>query len=57
VAERKLESAKAADLARIPEDEIRPLAYKKWQHAGCPVSDGVEFWIAAEAEILRSRRR
>jgi hypothetical protein len=34
------------------EDEIRPLAYQKWEEAGCPASDGVEFWLAAEAEIL-----
>jgi hypothetical protein len=33
------------------EDEIRPLAYRKWEEAGCPGGDGVEFWLAAEAEI------
>ena len=49
--ERRLENARAS------EDEIRPLAYKKWQEAGCPASNGVEFWLAAETEILRGRRR
>jgi hypothetical protein len=39
------------------EDEIRPLAYRNWQEAGCPVSDGVKFWLAAEAEILWNKRR
>ena len=34
------------------EDEIRPLAHQKWEAAGHPASDGVEFWLAAEAEIL-----
>lgn len=30
---------------------IAALAYKKWEEAGCPVSDGIEFWLAAEAEL------
>jgi Protein of unknown function (DUF2934) len=38
-------------------EEIRRLAYRKWQEAGCPSGDGVEFWLTAEAEILRGRRR
>ena len=48
--ERRVESA------RGPEDEIQLLAYKKWQQAGCPVSDGVEFWLAAETEIRLGER-
>lgn len=31
--------------------EIRELAYKKWQAAGCPPGDGIEFWCAAEREL------
>jgi hypothetical protein len=38
-------------------EEIRLLAYRKWQEAGCPAGDGVEFWLTAEAEIVRVRRR
>ena len=38
------------------EDQIRPLAYLKWQEAGCPIGDGVEFWLAAETEILRRKK-
>ncbi len=38
-------------------EEIRLLAYRKWQEAGCPNGDGVQFWLTAEAEILRGRRR
>ena len=49
--ERRLESGRAA------KHEIRQLAYRKWQQAGCPISDGVEFWLAAETEILRGRSR
>lgn len=33
------------------EEEIRKLAYKKWEEAGCPVSDGVQFWLEAEADL------
>ena len=32
-------------------EHVRELAYFKWQQAGCPDCDGVEFWLAAEAEI------
>jgi hypothetical protein len=39
-----------------PEDQVRPLAYRKWQEAGSPASDGVEFWLAAENEVRRARR-
>jgi Protein of unknown function (DUF2934) len=35
------------------EDEIRNLAYQKWQEAGCPDGDGVYFWLEAEAELQR----
>ena len=38
------------------EDEVRPLAYRKWEEAGCPACDGVEFWLAAETEILRRKK-
>lgn len=32
-------------------EHVRELAYFKWQQAGCPDCDGVEFWLAAETEI------
>jgi len=35
------------------DDERRPLAYRKWQEAGCPNGDGVQFWLDAEKEIQR----
>jgi hypothetical protein len=38
-------------------DEVRLLAYRKWEEAGSPTGDGVEFWLAAETELLRGRRR
>lgn len=38
------------------DEEIRPLAYQKWEEAGCPSGDGIEFWLAAEIEILRRKK-
>ena len=38
------------------EEEIRPLAYRKWEEAGRPAGDGVWFWLAAEKEILQGGR-
>lgn len=33
------------------EEEIRVLAYYKWESSECPEGDGVEFWLEAEREI------
>jgi len=35
----------------LNEDDVRELAYRKWEQAGCPCGDGREFWIAAEQEL------
>jgi hypothetical protein len=32
-------------------EKIREVAYYKWEAAGCPCSDGVEFWLEAEAQL------
>jgi hypothetical protein len=34
------------------DEAIRMCAYLKWLSAGTPAGDGVEFWLAAEKEIL-----
>lgn len=33
--------------------EIRELAYKKWEEAGRPCSDGVSFWLEAEKDYYK----
>jgi len=33
-------------------DEIRQLAYEKWEAAGKPPGDGSEFWLQAEKELV-----
>lgn len=33
-------------------EKIRNWAHQKWEAAGCPCGDGVEFWLQAEAELI-----
>ena len=37
------------------EEEIRELAYAKWEAAGCPSGDGFDFWLEAENQVLVAR--
>jgi hypothetical protein len=39
------------------EEEIRQLAYKLWQEAGCPHGQDVTYWLAAESRWLDQQRR
>ncbi len=41
---------------RPSEDAIRTLAYSKWEAAGRPPGDGVQFWLAAEQELAARGR-
>ena len=61
----EVDRGESADLAGSPEaamssgqqpaygseDSIRAVAHRKWAAAGCPVGDGVEFWLEAEREV------
>jgi hypothetical protein len=53
----RVRSARAS--MELAEQQIAVRAYERWMGRGCPVSDGIEDWLAArqalEAE-LRSRR-
>ena len=40
-------------LKAAAEEQIRILAYQKWEAAGKPESDGVRFWLEAEREFLQ----
>jgi hypothetical protein len=44
-------AAPPAPAGHPPDDQIRLLAYRKWEAAGRPPGDGVEFWCAAEREL------
>lgn len=45
-------SAVVAAEATVPADEIRLCAYYKWEAAGRPEGDGLDFWLDAERELL-----
>jgi hypothetical protein len=36
-------------------EEIRKIAYQKWERAGKPDGDGVNFWLDAERELSRAK--
>lgn len=36
-------------------DDIRVLAYRKWETAGKPPGDGSRFWLEAEQELIREK--
>ncbi len=36
-------------------EAIRLLAYRKWEAAGRPAGDGINFWLEAERELLPAR--
>ena len=37
-------------------NDIRMRAYEKWEAAGRPAGDGVQFWLQAETELLHVQR-
>jgi hypothetical protein len=37
----------------VSAEEIRQCAYRKWEHAGKPAGDGLQFWLEAEQELAR----
>jgi hypothetical protein len=39
------------NLPPLAEEDIRQLAYFKWEQAGRPEGDGKDFWLAAEREL------
>jgi hypothetical protein len=36
-------------------ERIAERAYARWQARGCPISDGLDDWFAAQAELERER--
>ena len=39
--------------APVSVEDIRVRAYRKWEAAGQPVGDGVQFWLEAERELIQ----
>jgi hypothetical protein len=45
-------AAKPAAAAPVTDDDaVRLAAYRRWEAAGRPPGDGMEFWLAAEREL------
>lgn len=38
---------------KVCEDVVREKAYLKWEKAGYPSGDGVQFWLEAESELVQ----
>jgi hypothetical protein len=36
-------------------EDIRRCAYQKWEAAGQPTGDGVQFWLEAEQELMEGK--
>src|SRR5208337_4782217 len=39
----------------VSEEVIRLCAYQKWETAGKPAGDGVQFWLEAEQELVEGK--
>ena len=47
--------AKSHNAVSICAEDIRLCAYRKWEHAGKPTGDGVQFWLEAEQELMHGK--
>lgn len=47
------EAATLSRNGKPTEEDIRLRAYQKWEAAGRPDSDGVQFWLQAQHELLQ----
>lgn len=43
--------AQVISLSEVSEAAIAVRAYERWVARGCPISDGVDDWLAAQAEL------
>lgn len=39
----------------VADEAVRLSAYLKWESAGKPAGDGVQFWLEAEQELVPSK--
>jgi len=48
--------ASSDDSGKVASDQdIRLCAYRKWEAAGKPTGDGVQFWLEAEQELVAGK--
>jgi hypothetical protein len=48
-------SDKDPNAQQVPAEDIRLCAYRKWESAGKPTGDGIEFWLQAEQELVQGK--
>lgn len=36
-------------------EDIRLCAYRKWESAGKPTGDGIQFWLEAEQQLVQGK--
>jgi len=36
-------------------EDIRLCAYRKWESAGKPTGNGIQFWLQAERELVQGK--
>lgn len=41
----------------VSAEDIRLCAYRKWEAAGKPTGDGVQFWLEAEQELMEGKNQ
>jgi hypothetical protein len=41
-----------AEELKLAREQVRHMAYRKWQEAGCPPGDPLSFWKDAELEWI-----
>ncbi len=46
---------KGRDAKSVSAEDIRLCAYRKWESAGRPTGDGLQFWLEAEQELARRK--
>lgn len=39
----------------VSAEDIRLCAYRKWESAGKPIGDGLQFWLEAEQELAQGK--
>ena len=39
----------------VSAEDIRLCAYRKWESAGKPTGDGIQFWLEAEQELAQGK--
>jgi Protein of unknown function (DUF2934) len=48
---KKRNSVRSIAVRQVTERDIAERAYSRWLSRGCPVSDGLEDWFAAQEEL------